>query len=81
VSGPEAGRVVASVRGDGVFVVTPCHGVRVFLPHEDALVGAQLSPVCPLDDRRWLLELVADEGAASGLRAVWTVPDQEETAR
>ena len=71
------GRVEPSSRHDGLFVVTPCHGVRVFVPLEDALVGAQLSPVCPRDDRRWLLELVADEGAASGLRAVWTDPDEE----
>jgi len=42
-----------------------------------ALVGAHLSPGCPRDGRQLLLELVADEGAESGLRAVWTDPSSE----
>ncbi len=76
MSGPGSGRVEPSLRGDGVFVFTPCHGVRVFLPLEDALVGAHLSPVCPRDGRQLLLELAADACAESGLRAVWTDVDE-----
>ena len=81
MSGPGSGRVQPSVRRDGVFVFTPCHGVRVFVPLEDTLAGVHLSPVCPREGRQVLLELAADESAACGLRALWTDPDEEEAAR
>ncbi len=71
-------RVELSPRGDGVFVCTPCHGVRVFFPLDEARVGAHLTAPCPRDGRELLLELAADEQTESGLRPVWT--DLEEEA-
>jgi len=70
-------RVKPAERGDGVFVFTPCHGAEVFHASEQAVAAAKLDVVCPEGGEGWLVELVADEGAESGLRAVWTVPDQE----
>lgn len=60
---------------------TPCHGVRVFFPLDEAVAGATLSPVCPRDGQELLLELEADEQAGAGLRAVWTDLDDEVSGR
>jgi len=75
---PDSDRVEFTVSHDGVYLSTPCHGVRVFFPVEDAVAGATLNSLCPRDGQEWLVELVADEEAESGLRAVWTEADQKQ---
>ncbi|MGH8906062.1 MAG: hypothetical protein ACRD0K_06020 [Egibacteraceae bacterium] len=66
---PDSERV-EQIQGALVLFI-PCHGGRVVLPLEKAVAGALLRPVCPRDGRRWLLELVPDETAESGLRPLW----------
>jgi len=71
--------VISVPEGDCVLLHTPCHGAEVFVPIAQAVLGATLSAVCLRDGRELILELVADEGAASGLRAVWTEADPGST--
>ncbi|MGH8930508.1 MAG: hypothetical protein ACRDZO_07705 [Egibacteraceae bacterium] len=63
---------------DGVHVFTPCHDAEVFFPAEQAVSGARLRLLCQEGGEGWLCELVADEQAESGLRAVWTEPPASE---
>ncbi|MGH8906905.1 MAG: hypothetical protein ACRD0K_10400 [Egibacteraceae bacterium] len=76
---PDPGRVE---RVDGaVAVVTPCCGVQVQFPPDKAVPDVVLHAVCPEDGQGWLLHLMADAGAESGLRLVWTPFAEGEAGR
>jgi len=55
-----------------------CHGARVLIPIGEAVPGARPLLICPHCGQEWLLELVADDEAECGLRAVWTDPAEGE---
>ncbi|MGH8902545.1 MAG: hypothetical protein ACRDYA_12915 [Egibacteraceae bacterium] len=74
-SRPDVARV-DRVEGE-VAVFTRCHGARVLFAPEQAILKAPLCVVCPRDGIEWGLELVTDEAAESGLRAVWTDPEPQ----
>lgn len=74
---PDPERVERALEGDALLVWPPCHGRRVLLPLDQPLLGAKLEVVCPEGGEAWLLELVADERAESGLRPVWTDLEDE----
>lgn len=76
---PDSGRADPVPGGDAYLVYTPCHGHPVFLPIDEAVPGARLGVVCPHSGEAWLVELVADGQAESGLRPVWTDPATGET--
>ena len=76
---PDTGRVEWTPAGDALQVRPPCHDRRVLLPADQAVPGAELDVVCPDGGEAWLLKLVVDEEAASGLRAVWTEADPGST--
>lgn len=67
---------VEQVRGE-LAVHTPCCGALVLLRSDEAVPDAVLDPVCPRDGVDWALQLIADENAGSGLRAVWAPPDDK----
>jgi hypothetical protein len=71
-SQPDSSRV-EHLKG-AVVVFTPCHQARVLFPPDQAIPGEKLDVVCPRDGVDWCLELVADQTAEGGLRAVWTIP-------
>jgi len=80
-SHPDSKRVEFTTKGDGVYVQTPCHGTRVLFPSDEAVPGAVLRTVCPRDGREWLVELVADDETETGLRPVWTDPEDQGEGR
>jgi hypothetical protein len=72
---PDSERVERVI--DAMVVFTPCHGLRVLFPLEQAVPEAVLRLVCPRDGVDWIVELVADSSADSGLRAVWPDPSPQ----
>ncbi|MGH8931763.1 MAG: hypothetical protein ACRDZO_14350 [Egibacteraceae bacterium] len=74
---PDSERVDNVPEGEAIVAFTPCHDARVLLPLDEAVPGIVLDLFCPKDGRKWLLQLVTDEGAESGLRPVWTDPKQD----
>lgn len=60
---------------NAVAVFTPCHGVRVLFPPDEAVVGNPLSIVCPRDGTEWDLHLVTDKASEGQLRPVWICPE------
>ncbi len=69
---PDSDRVEAVPEGDAILVCTPCHGHRVLFPIDEAVAGARLDVICLVGAEVWLVDLVADGQAETGLRPVWT---------
>ena len=76
---PDSERVEQVPKGGGVHVFTPCHDAAVFVPAAQAVPGEKQRWLCPTCGQAWLVELVADDSAESGLRAVWTEADPGST--
>ncbi len=74
---PDSGRIEPVLEGDAQLVFTPCHGHRVLLPVGQAVPGAKLEVICPEGGEAWLVDLVTDDQAKSGLRALWTDPEEQ----